>query len=141
MTTEALDTQDLVRAGGSTAWTEVPSDTVMGHVHLSVGDLREAEAFYHRALGFDKTVWTYPGALFMAAGGYHHHLGTNTWAAGAPRAAEDDARLLEWELILPTSRDAAEAAASLERSGREVTRADDSVRAVDPWGTSVRLVA
>ena len=60
----------------------------MGHVHLHVGDLDEGAKFYHDALGFDKVVWGYPGALFLSAGGYHHHLGTNTWAAGAPPAGE-----------------------------------------------------
>jgi catechol-2,3-dioxygenase len=54
----------------------------MGHVHLHVGSLDGAEAFYHRALGLDKTVWSYPGALFLSAGGYHHHLGTNVWSPG-----------------------------------------------------------
>ena len=51
----------------------------MGHVHLHVGSLERSEAFYHGSLGFDKTVWSYPGALFMSAGGYHHHIGLNTW--------------------------------------------------------------
>jgi catechol-2,3-dioxygenase len=63
-------------------WTQlegVPAGTTIGHVHLHVGSLEMAESFYHRALGFDKTVWNYPGALFMAAEGYHHHLGTNVW--------------------------------------------------------------
>ena len=67
----------------------------VGHVHLHVGTLREAEGFYHRAIGFDKTVWSYPGALFLSAGGYHHHLGTNVWSPG-PAPADDDARLLAW---------------------------------------------
>ena len=66
----------------------MPAGTVMGHVHLHVGDLDAAAAFYHAALGLDKVVWSYPGALFLSAGGYHHHLGTNTWAAGAARAGD-----------------------------------------------------
>lgn len=49
----------------------------MGHVHLHVGSLDAAEGFYHRVLGFDKTMWSYAGALFPSAGGYHHHLGTS----------------------------------------------------------------
>jgi catechol 2,3-dioxygenase len=58
----------------------MPSGTTIGHMHLHVGDLAGGEAFYHAALGFDKTVWSYPRALFLAAGGYHHHLGTNIWS-------------------------------------------------------------
>ena len=80
----------------------MPAGTVMGHVHLHVGDLDRAAAFYANGLGFDKTTWSYPGALFLGAGGYHHHVGVNTWAgAGAQPAGPDDARLLEWTLALP----------------------------------------
>ncbi|MEJ7717739.1 MAG: VOC family protein [Thermoleophilaceae bacterium] len=60
----------------------------MGHVHLSVADLAETESFYADVLGFDVTVRSYPGALFLSAGGYHHHVGANTWtSAGVPRRA------------------------------------------------------
>lgn len=87
-------------------------------------------------------MWGYPGALFLSAGGYHHHLGTNTWAAGAPPATEDDAKLIEWELVLPDAASVADAAASVERSGGSIERAVDATILVrDPWGTAVRLVA
>ena len=75
MTTKHLDVDDLVRAAGRQEWTGMPPGTVLGHVHLYVDDIAAATAFYHDALGFDKVVWRYPGALFMSAGGYHH-----TWA-------------------------------------------------------------
>ena len=103
MTTNPLDVEDLVAAGGDEPWTGAPEGTVIGHIHLYVRDIDQAAAFYHDALGFDKIVWSYPGALFMSAGGYHHHLGTNTWAASAPIAADDDAKLIEWEVVVPTS--------------------------------------
>ncbi len=140
MTTEPLDVADLLAAGGDTLWTGMPAGTAIGHVHLHVGDLDEAAAFYHSALGFDKVVWDYPGALFLSAGGYHHHLGTNTWSPGAP-ASEDQARLLSWDLVVPTPADAAEAARSLERAGYAVTAQDDAWRASDPWGTTLRIVS
>jgi catechol 2,3-dioxygenase len=141
MGTLPLNVQDLVSAAGGVRWTGMPNGTTMGHVHLHVGDLAEAAAFYHEALGFDKVVWGYPGALFMSAGGYHHHLGTNTWAAGAAAAGEDDARLVEWEMVLPDAASVAEAGASVERAGGTVERSPDgSILAHDPWGTAVRLV-
>jgi catechol 2,3-dioxygenase len=137
MTTERLDLGALANAGGTGEWTAMPPGTTMGHVHLSVGNLEDASRFYHRGLGFDTTVWSYPGALFMSAGGYHHHLGTNTWAPGARTASSGDARLLEWELVLPSETDVAAAEASLRTAGY---RAREGVTN-DPWGTALRLTA
>ena len=140
MTTEPLDVQSLLRAAGDEPWSGMPGGTVIGHVHLYVDDLDRAAAFYHAGLGFDKVVWSYPGALFLSAGGYHHHLGTNTWAAGAPRADERDARLLDWEIALPRDADAEAAARSLEAAGYTVERSGDARLAADPCGTTLRLV-
>ena len=139
MTTVPLDVRGVLHAGGGEPWTGAPPGTRIGHVHLHVGDIPLAEALYHKALGFDKTVWSYPGALFLSAGGYHHHLGTNTWARGAPSATEDDARLLEWELLVPTKDDVDDVRKSLETNGHE-TRAEgrDAVLR-DPWGTQLRV--
>jgi catechol 2,3-dioxygenase len=139
MATEPLDVRDLLAAGGGQAWTGAPDATTMGHVHLHVGNLAAAEAFYHRTLGFDKTVWSYPGALFFSAGGYHHHLGTNTWSPG-PAAADDEARLLEWELIVPAGEHSNHAAASLLDAGFSVEHSNRDIVTADPWGTRVRLV-
>jgi catechol 2,3-dioxygenase len=141
MTTNPLDVHDVVRAGGGVPWTGAPAGTVIGHVHLYVRDLDEASAFYHEALGLDRVVWGYPGALFMSAGGYHHHLGTNTWAAGAPLSTDDDARLLEWEIVVPDAASVARAAESLENHGADVRREKGDVVAHDPWGTQLRIVA
>ena len=141
MATLPLDAQSLMAAGGTTKWSGMPNGTTMGHVHLHVGDLGEGATFYHDALGFDKVVWGYPGALFLSAGGYHHHLGTNTWAAGAPPAGDNDARLIDWDLVLPDEKSVGDAAASVERAGSHVERLPNgSVLARDPWGTAVRLV-
>ena len=132
MTTEPLDVGSVIAAGAARPWDGAPSGTTMGHVHLHVGDLNDAGAFYHRGLGFDKTVWTYPGALFLSAGGYHHHLGTNTWASGgAP--ADDQARLMSWDLELD---DPDAAVRSLESAGYRVEEGN-AWRVPDPWGTVV----
>ena len=139
MRTDPLDIEALLQVAGDEPWTGVPRGTVMGHIHLFVGDIARAESFYHAALGFDKVVWTYPGALFMSAGGYHHHLGTNTWAAGAPSATDDDARLVEWVLQLPDVVDARAAAESLRQAGNAVEQRDDGWAVVDPWGTKLVL--
>ena len=144
MGTEAVDTPALVAAAGATPWAGMPTGTVMGHLHLHVGDLARASAFYHETLGLDRMVWSYPGALFLAAGGYHHHLGTNIWAGPAARPApEDEARLLEWGLVLPTAAAVDEVAGRLARAAAPVTRegvAGDVVTR-DPWGTALRISA
>ena len=140
MTTNHLNVDDLVRSARGEHWTGMPPGTVLGHVHLYVDDIDKAAAFYHDALGFDKVVWSYPGALFLSAGGYHHHLGTNTWAKGAPPATDADARLLEWEILVPTRKDAEEAARHVKEAGYPVRKENDEWVLTDPWGTSLRLV-
>jgi catechol 2,3-dioxygenase len=107
--------------------------TRMGHVHLNVADLDAAEAFYAGLLGLDVTARGYPGALFLSAGGYHHHVGLNTWAgAGAPPPPEGSAGLRSFELTLP-DRDALEQAVGrLRAGGVEVTVDGDAAWAHDP---------
>jgi catechol 2,3-dioxygenase len=141
--TDPVDVAAVVAAGGDTPWTGMPAGTVIGHVHLHVGDIERAAAFFSDALGFDRMTWRYPGALFLGAGGYHHHLGTNTWAGpGARTPADDEARLLDWTIELPEASDLAAAAASLVASGFAAdTRPDGTVTTRDPWGTAIRLVA
>jgi catechol 2,3-dioxygenase len=138
MTTDPLDLDHLIASGAGGTWDGAPPGTMMGHVHLHVGNLEEAAAFYHRGAGFDKTVWSYPGALFMSAGGYHHHLATNVWAPG-PAPADDHARLLEWELRVPSDHDVAAVAQSVQSAGYTVASEHATVTAVDPWGTRLRV--
>lgn len=143
MTTIPLDVAAVIAAAaeskGGLVWRGLPAGTVIGHVHLFVSDLERAAKFYHEGLGFDKVVWNYPGALFLSAGGYHHHLGTNTWAAGAPVAGPEDARLLEWEVLVPTIQHAEGAARSLTTAGTPTERDGNSWTVTDPWGTKLRI--
>jgi catechol 2,3-dioxygenase len=140
MATDPLDVHDVIAAAGGEPWAVMPPGTRMGHVHLHVGDLREAERFYHEGLGLDKVVWGYPGALFMSAGGYHHHLGVNTWAARATAAAADDARMLEWQVVVPEPDDVAAVARNLEERGYAAARDGRDLLVRDPWGTALRVI-
>lgn len=122
-------------------WLGMPAKTTVGHIHLYVGQLSQAQAFYHQGLGLDITTWRFPGALFLSAGGYHHHVAVNTWAAGSPIASEADARLLQWELVLPTENEIARAAASLSHAGfRQQTTASTTPEFADPWNIRVALI-
>ncbi len=118
MATDPLDIDSLLRAAGDVPWTGMPAGTTIGHIHLHVGNLEQAASFYSEGVGFDRTVWHYPGALFLAAGGYHHHVGTNTWAGNQATApADQDARLLEWTIVLPDKASLSAAGQSLMRGG------------------------
>lgn len=142
MATDPLDRTGLLAAAGGAPWDGLPAATVLGHVHLHVGDLGLAARFYSAALGFDRTVWSYPGALFFAAGGYHHHLGTNVWAGrSASPPPADEAQLLDWTIELPDGDGLEAAAESLERAGIAAERDGGAeLRTRDPWRTPLRLV-
>jgi len=142
MATAPLDAESVIAAAGGVPWSGMPAGTVMGHLHLHVGELEAASRFYHDALGLDRTVWSYPGALFLSAGGYHHHLGLNTWAgAHAATPATDDARLLHWRILLPSLNDVRAVAARLSAAGHDVTASDGEWMTRDPWGTRLVLAA
>ena len=120
----------------------MPPGTRIGHVHLNVGDLAAAESFYSGALGFDVTVRGYPGALFVSAGGYHHHLGLNTWAGeGVPPAPAGSRGLREFQIVLPSADLVAQEGERLGEAGFEPEREEGDIRASDPSGNSVVLVS
>ena len=111
----------------------------MGHVHLRVADIPAAEAFYNGALGLEVMVRSYPGALFVAAGGYHHHIGLNTWQSqGAPAPPEGSLGLDRYELVLPDENERDAAAARVGETG-DPAPTDDGVLATDPAGNHVLL--
>src|SRR5689334_5260794 len=120
----------------------MPPGTRMGHVHLNVGDLTATEAFYSGTLGFDVTVRGYPGALFVSAGGYHHHLGLNTWAGeGAPAAPAGTRGLRQFEVVLPDGAALGAEQDRLREAGFEPALEEGGVRVTDPSGNVVLLRA
>jgi catechol 2,3-dioxygenase len=144
MATLPLDLRSLAdelgAAGGPQA--SVPAGTVMGHVHLQVASIPDAEAFYHRVLSFDVTARGYPGALFVSAGGYHHHLGLNTWhsAASGP-AAPGAVGLRSYEVVLPDRSELDDVLDRVRAAGLSpVIESADSAAVRDPSGTLVVLL-
>lgn len=119
--------------------------TRMGHVHLQVSELKEIERFYADVLGFDVTARNYPGALFMSAGGYHHHLGLNTWNSRGSNPPQPGAVGLQWyEVRLPDESALREAAGRLDATGVELSEdvpgtRSGSLLARDPSGNGVLL--
>lgn len=104
MATDPLDTQGLLGElqHDSSPWDGLPAETTLGHVHLHVADLAEAERFYREVLGFDLVARYSSGAIFLSAGGYHHHIGANIWAGvGAPPPPTEAAGLRHFTINLP----------------------------------------
>jgi catechol 2,3-dioxygenase len=137
MATDRLDLDALLREADGRDYAGMPAGTVMGHIHLRVGDVAGAEAFYRDKLGFDVMVH-YPGAAFMATGGYHHHIAANIWhSRGAGPRRANEAGLSRFELV---ARDDAAYAALRERM--LAAGGDDAGGApgiADPWGNRIAL--
>jgi catechol 2,3-dioxygenase len=105
MNTVRLDLESVLgELGNDTpAWDGLPVGTDMGHIHLQVADVGAAERFYLGVLGMERMA-AIPSASFVSAGGYHHHIGLNSWAGvGVPAPPESAARLLSYELCVPTT--------------------------------------
>ena len=118
----------------------MPAGTTIGHVHLQVRSIPEADDFYTGGLGFDPIVRGYPGALFVSAGGYHHHLGLNTWAGeGAPAPPPGARGLRSYEIVLPDAKALAETRAAVEAAGVETSSDDGGFSVVDPSGSRAEL--
>jgi catechol 2,3-dioxygenase len=117
----------------------MPAATKMGHVHLHVADVKEALRFYHDLVGFD-IMGEVPGVGFVSAGGYHHHVGLNTWAGrGARPAPPGSAGLRQFTIEVPTRRDLDDVVARLERGDVEVSEVSGGFAASDPSSNHVQI--
>lgn len=123
MATMRMDVPSVVGSvpAGDAGWTGLPADTVVGHVHLRVGDPRAAEDFWHREFGFDTVARYGTQAVFLSSGGYHHHIGANTWQSAGAGQRDPGRSGLSW----------------VEMRSANATAPR---QAQDPWGTVIRLV-
>jgi catechol 2,3-dioxygenase len=142
MTTDPLDVRGLAAADRTRApWEGIDPRTVMGHIHLHVADLAAAEHFYVDLLGLDLMQRFGGQAAFVSAGGYHHHLGLNTWAGvGAPPPPTTAARLLDFQLIVPDPIILTGIIEQLRTSGIEVNATDESWSVPDPSSSRILIV-
>jgi catechol 2,3-dioxygenase len=124
---------------------KVPPQTRIGHVHLKVADLDRALGFYRDLLGFELTMMYGSQAAFISAGGYHHHIGLNTWQSeGAPPASKEGVGLYHTAIVYPTRRDLAVIFDRLRRKYYPLTGASDhgvseALYLDDPDGNGVEL--
>jgi catechol 2,3-dioxygenase len=142
MATDPLDLDAILAEGdrdGSDA-RAFPEGTRIGHVHLQVADVPEAVRFYHELIGFDITA-TWGGAAFLSAGGYHHHLGLNSWASrGAPPAPAGSTGLESFTLRVADASDQARIQASLREAGIATRRVGAALLTRDPWNVGLEIV-
>jgi catechol 2,3-dioxygenase len=144
MSTLPLDLPDVLgelsRATGPQP--TAAAGTTIGHVHLQVADIAEAEEFYNGVLGFDVMVRGYPGALFVSAGGYHHHIGLNTWhSAGSGPPAPGSVGLRHYEVELPDSAELRVVLGRVHAAGIETADVPGGKLVRDPSGNGVLLTA
>ncbi len=120
-------------------WSGLPAQTQIGHVHLRVGDVRKAVDFYQGVLGFDLTAQM-PSAVFLSAGGYHHHLGANSWQSrGAPPPPPDSAGLREFSVALPDTTELGRLEAQIRAAGVESAWENGKLTLHDPWRNRIVL--
>ncbi|HWX08413.1 MAG TPA: VOC family protein [Gaiellaceae bacterium] len=145
MTTFPLDVDDLLTElvdPANEPFEGLPDGTVVGHTHLRVANVDDTVAFYRDLLGFDLQAQLGPAAAFLSAGGYHHHVGANTWQSrGATPGPPDSARLLEATIVLPDEAERDRVVAGVADAGQEPEVREDGVLVRDPSGNVLLLAA
>ena len=133
---------ELAGGGDAVAWHGLPHETRMGHVHLQVSDRNVAEAFYVDVLGMDVMARYGSSASFIAAGGYHHHVGMNTWASlGGEPPPSGAAGLRHFEILLSSAAERDRVADRVVRAGGRVAEGGGGILTRDPSGNGIALVA
>jgi catechol 2,3-dioxygenase len=143
MTTLPLDVGSLLDELANPAsepFERLPQGTVMGHVHLKVASIADAVAFYRDIVGFELMAQLGEQAAFLAAGGYHHHIGANAWeSAGRPPAPDGTAALRHATIVLPDAAERDRVLDRLQQAGHAVEERADGPRVRDPSGNVVVL--
>jgi catechol 2,3-dioxygenase len=143
MTTEPLDLENLLGElddPEQEPFDGLPGGTVMGHVHLQVADIPETLRFYRDVMGFDEMATLGSQATFLAAGGYHHQVGANTWAsAGAPPPPEGSASLRLASVVLPDSASRDEVVGRVAAMGQDPEEKPEGPVVRDPSGNRLLL--
>jgi len=141
MTTDPVDVDGLLAASEGLPWQGLPAGTIIGHVHFHVGDIGKAKAFYVDLLGFELTAHYGDAALFVSAGGYHHHIGLNIWAGqDAPAAPADVAGIDYFTILLPSEEEVAAVVERVRQAGYSIEAINGAPSFKDPWNIGIRLV-
>lgn len=142
MGTDQLNIDDLLTLTDTrtTDYAKAPDDTRIGHMHLRVGDLEQADRFYSGVIGFDPTRKR-NGAAFLSSGRYHHHLGLNVWQSAGAGRRDEAATGLAWFSLEIAAQEIWQAQEQrLRQTGAPAVALADGIETADPWGTRVRLI-
>jgi catechol 2,3-dioxygenase len=135
---EPLDVHGLLEEADNEIWNGLPEKTVMGHVHLNVINIPEAEEFYVNVLGFEEQTKMDNHALFISAGGYHHHIALNIWnGPNAIPAPIDATGLLQYEILVPSAEVLEGLKQSLQLHNISFTSETDRIFVNDPAGNGI----
>jgi len=141
MATNRLDLQALYDSAPDDRWNGMADGTAIGHIHLQVGNIPEADAFYRDVLGL-KIMARYPGASFFATGGYHHHVAANIWnSRGAGTRSEKMTGLSDYSLHFNDKAALDTAKTALDKLEIKTEARDGGVFLRDPWGIGLTLTA
>ncbi|MET0258686.1 MAG: VOC family protein [Methylobacterium sp.] len=139
MGTERLDVDDLLAAGDGRPYRDAPDGTVVGHIHLQVGSVDTAEAFYRSVLGLEPMV-RLPAASFLATGGYHHHVAANVWnSRGAGPKPSGTTGLRAFELLVRDDDTWLATESRVLSSGHTAARSQETLLLTDPYGIGVAV--
>lgn len=142
MATEPIDWEGVLEEAKDHSWEGMPPGTRIGHVHFHVGDIRKSKEFYCDRLGFsiEADYMRQMGALFIAAGKYHHHIGLNIWAGvGAPPAPPNAAGIAYFTIVMPSEEELDKTLNRLKSAGIAVDEQAGAWFANDPSGITVKL--
>lgn len=141
MTTDPVDIDGLLALSNDKEWHGLPQDTVIGHVHFHVSDLHQARAFYCDTLGFELTAHYGGAALFISAGGYHHHIGLNTWAGiGIPNTPRHAAGIESFTIVLPSEEELQAVTGRIREAGFTPVQREGAWFVQDPSEIWIRLL-
>lgn len=141
MFTKPLDYVNLINETGESQWEGAPPETIIGHIHLHVGDLVSAKNFYIDGLGFDLVMEIPNSAVFLSTGGYHHHMGLNIWnGKNALPLPDNSAGMKYYTMMLPDAQSRQSTIDNLRSMGYEIVQRESKIFAKDPSSNLIELV-
>lgn len=138
METLPLNIEDLLSIAPDKPWTKLPADTAIGHIHLQVGSIPQADKFYEDVLGLE-LMTRYPGGSFFASGGYHHHLAANIWNSRGATPRRDGMSGLQGYTLGVNDKAMENITGVLDKMEIPTENTASGKRIYDPWGIAITL--